>query len=146
MIMKGYLTLPKLQEWSLTIRYSLVSYLGHYVWKKMSCSDETFSGMFSLMLVFFPQEYCFFRHVNPYWTIWYWVGWAGLDLWHINYCRLFNAKCSLHIFIKYEFIITFFDNILKWTCTHFFFVGKWFHVLLCKSKNLTSVICWHTFK
>ena len=27
--------------------------------------------------------------------------WFGLVLWHINHCRLFNAKFSLYIFIKY---------------------------------------------
>ena len=27
--------------------------------------------------------------------------WFGLVLWHINYCRLFNAKSSLYIYIKY---------------------------------------------
>ena len=25
----------------------------------------------------------------------------GLVLWHINHCRLFNAKSSLYIYIKY---------------------------------------------
>ena len=27
--------------------------------------------------------------------------WFGLDLWHINHCRLFNAKSSLYICIRY---------------------------------------------
>ena len=27
--------------------------------------------------------------------------WFGLVLWHINHCRLFNAKSSLYIYIKY---------------------------------------------
>ena len=27
-----------------------------------------------------------------------WFGWV---LWHINHCRLFNAKSSLYIYIKY---------------------------------------------
>ena len=27
--------------------------------------------------------------------------WFGLVLWHINHCRLFNAKYSLYIYIKY---------------------------------------------
>ena len=26
--------------------------------------------------------------------------WFGLVLWHINHCRLFNAKFSLYIYIK----------------------------------------------
>ena len=29
------------------------------------------------------------------------VGWFGWVLWHINHCRLFNAKSSLYIYIKY---------------------------------------------
>ena len=28
-----------------------------------------------------------------------WFGWV---LWHINHCRLFNTKSSLHIYIKYK--------------------------------------------
>ena len=27
--------------------------------------------------------------------------WFGWILWHINHCRLFNAKSSLYIYIKY---------------------------------------------
>ena len=27
-----------------------------------------------------------------------WLGWV---LWHINHCRLFNAKSSLYMYIKY---------------------------------------------
>ena len=27
--------------------------------------------------------------------------WFGLVLWHINHCRLFNAKSSLYIYIRY---------------------------------------------
>ena len=27
--------------------------------------------------------------------------WFGLVLWHINHCRLFNAKSSFYIYIKY---------------------------------------------
>ena len=27
--------------------------------------------------------------------------WLGLVLWHINHCRLFNAKSSLYIYIRY---------------------------------------------
>ena len=27
--------------------------------------------------------------------------WFGLFLWHINHCRLFNAKSSLYIYVKY---------------------------------------------
>ena len=28
--------------------------------------------------------------------------WFGLVLWHINHSRLFNAKSSLYIYIKYR--------------------------------------------
>ena len=28
--------------------------------------------------------------------------WFGLVLWYINHCRLFHAKSSLYIYIKYE--------------------------------------------
>ena len=31
-------------------------------------------------------------------TIYDWFGW---DLWHINFCGLFNSKSSLYIYIKY---------------------------------------------
>ena len=31
--------------------------------------------------------------------------WLGWDLWHINYCRLFNAKSSLYIYIKYVWLV-----------------------------------------
>ena len=27
--------------------------------------------------------------------------WFSWILWHINYCRVFNAKSSLYIYIKY---------------------------------------------
>ena len=29
------------------------------------------------------------------------LGWCDKVLWHINHCRLFNAKSSLYIYIKY---------------------------------------------
>ena len=29
------------------------------------------------------------------------INMVGLGLWHINHCRLFNAKSSLYIYIKY---------------------------------------------
>ena len=38
-----------------------------------------------------------------------WFGWV---LWHINHCRLFNAKSSLYIFIRYTgFSLVGFDGI-----------------------------------
>ena len=30
--------------------------------------------------------------------------WVGLVLWHINRCRLFDAKSSLYIYIKYVWL------------------------------------------
>ena len=33
--------------------------------------------------------------------VWSGLVWFGLVLWHINHCRLFNAKSSLYIYIKY---------------------------------------------
>ena len=35
-------------------------------------------------------------HIYQIYMIWF--GWV---LWHINHCRLFNAKPSLYIYIKY---------------------------------------------
>ena len=32
--------------------------------------------------------------------------WFGLVLWHIEYCRLFNTKSSLYIYIKYIYGIS----------------------------------------
>ena len=31
--------------------------------------------------------------------------WFGLVLWHINYCRLFNAKSCLYVYVKIHFKI-----------------------------------------
>ena len=42
---------------------------------------------------------------NHHWWIWVLMNtqffWLGRLLWHINHCRLFNAKSSLYIYIKY---------------------------------------------
>ena len=41
---------------------------------------------------------------NPLYTYisnMYGLVWLGWVLWHINPCRLFNAKSSLHLYIKY---------------------------------------------
>ena len=42
-----------------------------------------------------------------------------LGLWHINHCRLFNAKYFLYIYIKYMLSNHFVNNIFKQTRTHF---------------------------
>ena len=47
-----------------------------------------------------------------------WLGWV---LWHINHCRLFNAKSSSYIYIK--FLLIMFLNEPKLTV-------KWLQVLL----------------
>ena len=41
-----------------------------------------------------------FIHIYQIYTIWF--GWV---LWHINHCRLFNAKSSLYIYIKYIWFV-----------------------------------------
>ena len=38
---------------------------------------------------------------NPLYIYWIYMIWFGWVLWHINYCRLFNAKSPLYIYIKY---------------------------------------------
>ena len=38
---------------------------------------------------------------NPLYSIYIKYIWFGWVLWHINHCRLFNAKSSLYIYIKY---------------------------------------------
>ena len=38
---------------------------------------------------------------DPLYTYIFNIIWFGLVLWHINHCRLFNAKSSLYIYIKY---------------------------------------------
>ena len=41
--------------------------------------------------------------------------WCDWVLWHINFCRLFNAKLSLHIYIKY---IRFKFGLILWHINH----------------------------
>ena len=47
-------------------------------------------------------------------------GW--LKIWHINFCGLFNAISSLHIYIRYinDLWTHFIDCIFKWAGVHFF--------------------------
>ena len=40
--------------------------------------------------------------------------WLGLVSWHINHCRLFNAKSSLHIHIKYIWF-----GLVLWHINHY---------------------------
>ena len=39
---------------------------------------------------------------NPLYTYILYKIWFGWVLWYINHCRLFNAKSSLYIYIKYD--------------------------------------------
>ena len=58
------------------------------------------------------------------------VGWV---LWHINPCRLLNAKSCLYkyILVNVEFV----HNLFKQARAHLF-AHKWFQVLLSNTKNL----------
>ena len=109
---------------------------------------------------------------NPFYTytldIYDLFGWV---LWHINHCRLFNAKSFLYIYIKYiwfglvgfygisTIIIylmanplytyisntfvkkQFVSNILNKTGLIYLYTVKGFQVLLNNTNNLASVIC-----
>ena len=69
-----------------------------------------------------------------------WFSWVS---WHINHCRLFNAKSSLYIYIRYiRFGLVGFYGIS--TIVDFLHTFKRFQVLLYNSHNLASVICLHT--
>ena len=73
-------------------------------------------------LNFFINNFCF--------------GWI---LWHINPCRLFNAKSWLHIYLHYVYMIckpsllrTLFLNKPKLICLH---TIKWSQVLISNTNN-----------
>ena len=73
----------------------------HYaVFKKNIGRLVWFYGISTIVCYLMPNP---FIHIYQIYRIWFsWV------LWHINYCRLFNAKFSLYIYIKYiEFVNTF---------------------------------------
>ena len=66
-----------------------------------------------------------------------WLGWV---LWHINHCRLFIAKSSLYIYIKYIwFGLVWFYGIPS----SFLPTVECIQVLLYNSHNLSSIICMH---
>ena len=46
----------------------------------------------------------------------------------------------------YDLLTHFVDHIFEWASAHFLHTVKGFQVLLCNSKNLTSVIRLHPFK
>ena len=98
--------------------------------------------------------------------------WFGLLSWHINYCRLFNAKSCFYIYIlNIWFVNTFCWHIFKWAWAHSFvhnemasristqheylywlfiiclLTVKKFQLFLCNSNNVISVIiCLDTLK
>ena len=84
--------------------------------------------------------------LNIYDLVWLGMIWFGWVWWHINYCRLFNAKSCLYIkymISKYIFV----DNIFKWAWAHFLLhIVKWFQVLQNNIPNLMLVICLHPIK
>ena len=41
---------------------------------------------------------------NPLYSYWIYIIWLGWVLWHINLCRLFNAKSSLYIINIYDLV------------------------------------------
>ena len=64
------------------------------------------------------------------------LAWFSLVLWDIKHCRLFNAKYSLYIYIKYIWFL----NILSITFLNepkliLLQTVKWFQVFLCITNN-----------
>ena len=61
--------------------------------------------------------------------------WFGLVLWHINHCRLSNAKSSLFIYIKYIGfgLVWFYGKLALLVC--------WvlWHINLCRLFNAKSI-------
>ena len=58
--------------------------------------DLVWLGFMAYQLLEVIQCQILFIHIYQIYMIWF--GWV---LWHINYWRLFNAKSSLYISIKY---------------------------------------------
>ena len=54
-----------------------------------------------------------------------WFGWV---LWHINPCRLFNAKSSLNIYIKYIWLVNTFSRVRFFCAQLNGFVFFWFRI------------------
>ena len=66
-----------------------------------------------------------------------WFGWV---LWHINHCRLFNAKsCFIYILNTYDLLTHFVDIFLNKTELIFLNTVKWFQVFL--SNINISIYC-----
>ena len=53
---------------------------------------------FMLFLIVYPS---IFLSSSNLFLFFFGSVWFGLVLWHINHCRLFNAKYSLCLYIKY---------------------------------------------
>ena len=92
--MEGYSTFPKPQNWSFTIRCSVVSYpkllLGwdYYSFEKMQSVYFTAPNE-EVVFVFV------FLSILPDSYFWKMIGWV---LWHINLRKLFNAKFCLYTY------------------------------------------------
>ena len=68
-----------------------------------------------------------------------WLGWV---LWHINHCRLFNAKSSLYIYIKYIWFGLFgfyrISTIVGYLMTNFLYTyHHHHHIVLAARISLT---------
>ena len=67
-----------------------------------------------------------------HWNLLLRVIWFGFVLWHINHCRLFNAKSSLYIYIKYIWfgLVLFYvtSTIVGYLCKIHFYTYKQFYL------------------
>ena len=98
-----------------------------------------------------------------------WFGWV---LWHINHCRLFNAKSSLYIYIKYIYDLVWLGfmtyqplqviqcqvlfihiYLIYMICKHIQLIKFLnelklihLHTVKCLQFNLKSIICLHTYQ
>ncbi len=93
-------------------RYFLYIYI-KYIW----------FGLVVFYVISTIEDYLMPNRFHTYtWDIYMiWFGWV---LWYINHCRLFNAKSSLYIYIKYLicthiFLITFLNKPEGFFCTQF---------------------------
>ena len=83
-------------------------------------------------------------HIYIYIYIYIYMIWFRKVLWHINHCRLFNAKFSLYIYIKYIF---FWSGWVLWHINHYMLLNakcifihikfhfKWFSLAKVQSLN-----------
>ena len=89
----------------------------------------------------------FFKRTAVYNLLWkvkaVWFGWG---LWHINPCRLFNAKSSLYIYIKYIWFVNILQLIFLNEPELFFFGGgtqlngfKYYYLILIIRVNINHL-------